>query len=236
MIYAISDLHLSLGTNKPMHIFGSRWQDHAKKLESRWRALVKPEDTVVVPGDISWADSLADAETDFRFIESLPGTKLIGKGNHDFWWTSAAKMQKALDSWGVKSVKFLHNNAYRVDDKVICGSRGWFTEEKQQNTVEPVDYAKLVARECMRVELSLTEGAKLADDTTETIVFLHFPPVYGDFRCDPLTDVLLKHCIRRCYYGHIHGNYTYPAKVMHRGIELCMISADFLDFYPVPVR
>lgn len=236
MIYAISDLHLALGTNKPMHIFGSRWQDHAKKLESRWQALVTPEDTVVIPGDISWADSLADARTDFEFIESLPGTKLIGKGNHDFWWTSAAKMQKALDLWGVKSVKFLHNNAYRVENKIICGSRGWFTEEKQQNTVGPVDYDKLVARECTRIELSLSEGAKLADDTSETLLFLHFPPVYGDFRCEPILDTLLKHGVKRCFFGHIHGNYTMPARTVCRGIELCMISADYLDFYPVPVR
>ena len=236
MIHAISDLHLSLSADKPMHIFGSRWQNHADKLKARWSALVSPEDTVIVPGDISWALSLPDAEADFRFIESLPGKKLIGKGNHDFWWTSAAKMHRTLDSWGVTSVRFLHNNAYRIDDKVICGSRGWFIEEKQQNTVEPVDYEKLVNRECTRIDLSLTEGAKLADDGAETLLFLHFPPVYGDFVCDPILDVLVKHGVKRCFFGHIHGNYTCPAKTEHRGIEFSMISADFLDFYPIPVR
>jgi len=236
MIHAISDLHLSLSADKPMHIFGSRWQNHAEKLKARWSALVSPEDTVIVPGDISWAPTLTEAEADFRFIESLPGKKLIGKGNHDFWWTSNAKLKKTMDSWGVTSVRFLHNNAYRIDDKVICGSRGWFTEEKQQNTVEDVDYEKLVNRECTRIDLSLTEGAKLADDGTETLLFLHFPPVYGDFVCDPIADVLVKHGVKRCFYGHIHGNYTYPAKTEYRGIEFTMISADFLDFYPIPVR
>ncbi|MBQ2726677.1 MAG: metallophosphoesterase [Clostridia bacterium] len=236
MIHAISDLHLSLSADKPMHIFGSRWQNHADKLKKRWSALVSPEDTDIVPGDISWAPTLTEAEADFRFIESLPGKKLIGKGNHDFWWTSAAKMYRTLDSWGVTSVHFLHNNACRIDDKVICGSRGWFIEEKQQNTVEDVDYGKLVNRECTRIALSLTEGAKLADDGTETLLFLHFPPVYGDFVCDPILDVLVKHGVKRCFYGHIHGNYTCPAKTEYRGIEFTMISADFLDFYPIPVR
>ncbi len=236
MIYTISDLHLSLNANKPMHIFGSRWQNHTDKLKARWSALVSPEDTVVIPGDISWALSLPDAEADFRFIESLPGKKLIGKGNHDFWWTSAAKMRKTMELWGVKSAEFLHNNAYRVENKVICGSRGWFIEEKQQNTVEPVDYDKLVKRECTRVDLSLTEGAKLADETSETLLFLHFPPVYGDFVCEPIVDVIAAHGVKRCFYGHIHGNYTCPSRTEYRGIEFTMISADFLDFYPIPVR
>lgn len=236
MIYAISDLHLSLGTNKPMHIFGSRWQNHTEKIRSRWNALVTPDDTVIVPGDISWADSLPSAEADFRFIQSLPGRKLIGKGNHDFWWTSVSKMKKTLAGWGVDSVEFLHNNAYRADNKVICGSRGWFIEEKQQNTVEPVDYGKLVARECSRIDLSLTEGRKLADENCEILLFLHFPPVFGDFVCEPLLDVLLSHGVRRCFFGHIHGSYSMPAKTEYRGIELTMIAADYLDFYPIPVR
>ena len=233
MIHAISDLHLSLNADKPMHIFGSRWQNHADKLKSRWCALVNPEDTVVVPGDISWALSLPDAEADFRFIESLPGKKLIGKGNHDFWWTSAAKMHRTLDSWGVTSVQFLHNNAYRAEDRVICGSRGWFTEEKQQNTVEPVDYDKLVHRECARIDLSLREGKKLAEDGAEILLFLHFPPVYGDFICDPILDVLENHRVTKCFYGHIHGNYTHPRTTEYRGVKFTMISADFLDFYPL---
>lgn len=236
MIHTIADLHLSLCADKPMHIFGSRWQNHPDKLKSRWCSLVAQDDTVVIPGDISWAMSLPDAEADFRFIESLPGQKLIGKGNHDFWWTSAAKMTKTLESWGVTSVRFLHNNAYRAENKIICGSRGWFIEEKQQNTVQPVDYEKLVSRECSRVELSLKEGAKLADDGCETLLFLHFPPVYGDFVCEPIVNVLLKYGVKRCFYGHIHGNYTHPGKTVHEGIEFTMISADYLDFYPIPVK
>jgi len=234
-IHAIADLHLSLNADKPMHIFGSRWQGHTEKLRSRWCALVEEEDTVVIPGDISWALSLPDAEADFRFIQSLPGKKLIGKGNHDFWWTSAAKMRKMFDSWGVTSVQFLHNNACRVQDKVICGSRGWFIEEKLQNTVEPVDYEKLVNRECGRIDLSLTEGKKLADADSETLLFLHFPPVYGDFVCEPILDVLEKHGVTRCFHGHIHGNYTHPPKTEYRGITFTMISADYLDFYPLRI-
>ena len=129
----------------------------------------------------------------------------------------------------------MFNNAYKVENKVICGSRGWFIDEKQQNTVGPVDYDKLVARECMRVELSLNEGAKLADDTTETIVFLHFPPVFGDFICEPVVEVLKSRGIRNCYFGHIHGVYDIPGNFEHEGIRMHLISADFVDFYPVKV-
>lgn len=235
-LYAISDLHLSLGTNKPMHVFGSRWLNHAEKLEKRWRALVGEEDTVVIPGDISWAMSLEGAEADFRFLQSLPGKKLIGKGNHDFWWTSASKLRRTFDSWGVTSVKLLHNNAYRVGDTVICGSRGWFVEEKLQNTTEPVDYEKLVSRECARIDLSLREGEKLAEGTAEILLFLHFPPVFGDFTCAPILDVLEQHGVKRCFFGHIHGNYTVPKVSEFRSIAFTMISADYLDFYPEKIK
>lgn len=232
-LYTLADLHLSCSVDKPMDKFGSRWTDHTSKIRRRWTALITDNDTVVVPGDISWGMNLEEAAEDFRFIESLPGKKLLGKGNHDFWWTSASKMKKFLADIDVSSVKFLHNNAHTVDGFLISGSRGWFIEEKQQNMIFSTDYDKLVNREVMRLELSLMEAEKLRTDKNEEIlVFLHFPPVFGDFVCRPLIDIMKKYGVKRCFFGHIHGKYNLPRETVYDGITLSLISADFLDFVP----
>lgn len=232
-LYVIADLHLSGSVDKPMDRFGSRWTDHTNKLRKRWSSLVKDGDTVILPGDFSWAMSLEEAAEDFRFLESLPGRKILSKGNHDFWWVSFAKMRAFLSDIGVKSVDFLHNNAFRAEGYVLAGSRGWFLEEKQQNVIFPTDYEKLVNREVMRLESSIREAEKLRTDAGEEILaFLHFPPVYGDFICQPLIDVMKAHGIARCYYGHIHGRYNMDAVVRYDGVAFEIISADYLDFVP----
>lgn len=232
-LYTLADLHLSCSVDKPMDKFGSRWTDHTSKIRRRWTALITDNDTVVVPGDISWGMNLEEAAEDFRFIESLPGKKLLGKGNHDFWWTSASKMKKFLADIDVSSVEFLHNNAHTAGGFLISGSRGWFIEEKQQNMIFSTDYDKLVNREVMRLELSLMEAKKLRTDRNEEIlVFLHFPPVFGDFVCRPLIDIMKKYDVKRCFFGHIHGKYNLPRETVYDGITLSLISADFLDFVP----
>lgn len=232
-LYTLADLHLSCSVDKPMDKFGSRWTDHTAKIRRRWTALITDNDTVVVPGDISWGMNLEEAAEDFRFIESLPGKKLLGKGNHDFWWTSASKMKKFLADIDVSSVEFLHNNAHTAGGFLISGSRGWFIEEKQQNMIFSTDYDKLVNREVMRLELSLMEAEKLRTDRNEEIlVFLHFPPVFGDFVCRPLIDIMKKYGVKRCFFGHIHGKYNLPRETVYDGITLSLISADFLDFVP----
>ena len=162
-IYSIADLHLSTSVAKPMDIFGYRWQGYTEKIKKRWCALVGEDDTVVVPGDISWAMSLGDALSDFRFIDDLPGKKILGKGNHDFWWTTVTKMRSYLSENGIGSIDFLYNNAFLVEDYVICGSRGWYVEERLQNTSDEVDYKKIVLREAARLEISLTEAARLSE-------------------------------------------------------------------------
>ncbi len=232
-IYTIADLHLSGKVPKSMDVFGRRWVGYTEKIESRWRALVTEKDTVVIPGDISWAMTLPEAETDLRFLASLPGKKLLGKGNHDFWWATVSKMQKYLDTLGITNIDFLYNNAHRVEDRILCGTRGWFVEEGRQKTVTPVDYEKLVAREAIRLELCLREAVSLQLAAEEILVFLHFPPVFENFVCRELLDVLHQYGIRRCFYGHIHSNYSLPHYAIFEDIRFSLVSADYLDFYPL---
>ncbi len=237
-LYAISDLHLSTNENtgKSMEVFGPRWKDYVKKLERNWRAVVNDDDTVVIAGDISWAMTVDEASADIKFIESLPGQKLLGKGNHDFWWTTLSKLNQFFEENEIKTVSILHNNAYETEDFIICGTRGWFNDESQQNTVGQVDYQKIVNREAARLRLSLEEGVKLKGDTDkEILVFLHFPPVYGDFVCREIIDVLHEYNIKNCFYGHIHGNYYLPRTVEFEGIDLVITASDYLNFAPMPI-
>ncbi len=237
-LFTISDLHLSIGSGpgKSMEVFGSRWTDYMNKLEKNWRAVITPADSVVIAGDISWALRLEEAREDLLFLDSLPGTKYISKGNHDFWWSTGAKMQKLFDDCGIKTIKILYNNAYEVENRIICGSRGWFTDRTLQKTVGDVEYDKIINRETVRLKLALDEAVTLRGDTDrEILVFLHFPPVYREFSCPGIIALLHEYGIRRCFYGHIHGCYTIPRSFDCEGIEMIMTAADFLDFSALPV-
>ena len=233
--YVIADLHLSLGEgcNKSMEVFGRRWTGYVDKLERHWRALIGDEDDVVIPGDISWALSLEEAESDLRFLDSLPGRKLLGKGNHDFWWSSMKKMQEATDRLGLTTLHFLHNNAMETEDYILAGTRGWFLEEDISEKMTDADFDKIVAREAGRLALSL-EAAKQYEgfEAKETIAFMHFPPVWNDRAVPRFVELLSQYGVKRCYFGHIHGNYTAPAYVTHEGIDFILISADYIDFVP----
>jgi len=233
-LYSIADLHLSHSADKPMDIFGSRWAGYTEKIAKNWRAVVNDDDTVIVPGDISWAMSLEEAAEDFAFIDSLPGKKLIGKGNHDYWWATMAKMHAFTEAHGFSTVDFLYNNAFVCEDFIVCGTRGWYVEERMQNARENADYEKIVAREAARLELSLKEAEALrADSGREILVYMHFPPVFRGFVCRELVDVLHAHSVRRCYFGHIHGVYGVPRTSDFEGISMTLISADFLNFVPM---
>ena len=237
-LFAISDLHLSIGSGpkKSMEVFGSRWNDYINKLAKNWRAVITPKDSIVIAGDISWALRLEEAREDLLFIDSLPGTKYIGKGNHDFWWSTAAKMQKLFDDNGISTLKILYNNAYETENMIICGSRGWFTDKTLQKTVGDVEYEKIINREAVRLRLALDEALRLRGDTDrEILVFLHFPPVYREFSCPEIISLLHEYGIKRCFYGHIHGSYTIPRSFKCEGIEMIMTAADFLDFAAIPI-
>lgn len=221
-IFAIGDTHLTFSTDKPMDIFRG-WTDYVERLEKNWRAVVGEDDTVVIPGDISWAMSLEQAKNDFAFLHSLPGKKLIMKGNHDYWWTTKRKMDTFLSENGFDSVAILHNNAFRVGDFTLCGSRGWFFDAENSDS-------KVLLREAGRLDMSIEEGKKLGG---ELIVFLHYPPVMSNMRCNEMMAVLKKHGIERCYYGHLHGESTLRAvRETVDGIKFSLVSADFLEFCP----
>lgn len=241
-LFVLSDTHLSISDNKPMDIFGARWSGYTEKLKKRWNSLVTPDDTVVIAGDISWAMSHTGALEDLKFIENLNGKKIIGRGNHDYWWTSLTKLNKLCADNALSSISFLYNNAYSIEDFIVCGSRGWYIDQTNKNMPEEADYKKIVAREAIRLELSLTEAEKLRAAEferdgvmREILVFLHFPPDFRGYVCNEIVEVLKRFNVKRCYYGHIHGVYDVPRSEVSDGIRYTLTSADFLDFYPLPI-
>ncbi len=237
-LFVMADLHLSSDGAKSMHVFGPRWTDYMEKIRKNWSAVITDEDTVIVPGDISWALRLEDALDDLRFIDALPGKKLIGKGNHDFWWGTLSKMHAFLEGNGIKSIGFLYNNAYLLEDCIVCGTRGWFLEEDQQHTTGEVDYQKILNREVIRLRMSLDAAKKLQDGQVKKlpiVVFLHFPPVWGQFICREFVDVLKEYEVESCYFGHIHGAYYAPRCTTFEGIDFVLTAADYLNFAPMPV-
>ena len=243
-IFVLSDLHLStdLSMNKSMDIFGDRWRDYMVKIQKNWNAVVGENDTVIVPGDISWATRLEDAYADLDFLNKLNGTKLLGKGNHDFWWSTASKMYKYFEEHGFHSLKILYNNAFVVEDRIVCGTRGWFPDESRQVTVGDVDYAKIVNREVGRLKLSLEAARTLQDEERvqngpklPIEVFLHFPPVWCDYAMQEMLDTLTEYGIERVYFGHIHSVYSMPRSFEHQNMTFTLTSSDFLNFYPLKI-
>ncbi len=222
-IFALGDTHLSFSVDKPMDIFGG-WHDYVTRIENNWKAIVNEDDTVVIPGDISWAMSLEDAKEDFAFLNSLPGKKLIMKGNHDYWWNTKKKMDRFIEENGFNSLFILHNNAYKAGDFVITGSRGWFYD------AETSADKKVILREASRLQRSIDCAKELEG---EIISFLHYPPVMSGQVCEEIFSVLKDNNISRCYFGHLHGevarNYV---KETVDSVKLDLVSADFLNFCP----
>lgn len=239
-LFVISDLHLSTleSTNKSMEVFGHRWQDYMSRLKSNWTRLVTDADTVIVPGDISWALSLEEAVSDLKFIDSLPGKKLLGKGNHDFWWTTMNKHRLLFEREGINSISFLYNNATEADGFIVAGTRGWYQDDEAKGALHNTDFEKLVNREALRLELSLKEAHLLRENAPEKeiLVFMHFPPVWSGKVCQPLIDVLGRYNVKRLFFGHIHGNYTCPSVFDYEGIRMELISADYLGFVPKIIK
>ena len=227
-LYVIADLHLAFGApEKTMDVF-TGWHGYTERIRDNWTRIVRPEDTVVLPGDISWAMGIRNAAADFKFLDALPGTKLIGKGNHDYWWGTVKKMTEMLDANGLSTIRFLFNNAYLCDGISVCGSRGWFFDAQDAE-----DNAKVIAREAQRLKTSIETGLTLGG---EPAVFMHYPVVMDDKTCEPLFRVLQDYRIKRCYFGHIHGDRTGRlADFTVEGVRFSLASADFLDFTPKKV-
>ena len=233
-LFVIADLHLDTQSNqKSMEVFGARWQNYTERIATQWKNVVTDTDTVIIPGDISWALTTQEAIEDLRWIDALPGKKLIMKGNHDFWWSTVSKMRKMFCENCINTIGILNNNAVEVENYIVAGSRGWFVDKSVQNTELNVDYEKIVNREVIRLNMSLSEAKRLQDATgKEILVFFHFPPTWGDYVCEPLIELLHQYDIKRCFFGHIHGVYTQPAAFDFEGIRFQMISADYLKFLP----
>lgn len=221
-IFVIGDLHLSFAAEKPMDIF-SGWQDHWQRIEKNWRKLVKETDTVVIPGDVSWGLTLREAKADFRFINSLPGKKIISKGNHDYWWRTAKKLRQFTAENNFDTINFLHNNAYETENYILCGTRGWIFENGQQQD------EKVILREAGRLKTSL----EYIKSDKEKIVFLHYPTIYQEQRANHIINTLKQYNIKRCFYGHLHGKtINYAFNSVHEGVKYKLISADAIDFCP----
>lgn len=239
-LYVIADLHLSTldSTNKSMEVFGRRWDGYMTRIKNNWERLVTDEDTVVIPGDISWALSLEEAVSDLKFIDSLPGKKILGKGNHDFWWCTMKKHEQLFREHGITTISFLFNNAHETDKYIIAGTRGWYHDPDAKNAPDNTDFAKLVNREAARLRLSLTKAKELKEKSPEKeiIVFMHFPPYWSEKASDSLIEILKEFGIKRLYFGHIHGNYTEAPSFTYEGIEMHMISADYIEFIPKIVK
>lgn len=227
-LFAIADLHLSLGADKPMDVFHG-WSDYVDRLRTNWERLVTDKDTVVVAGDISWAMKLEECYEDFSFINALPGQKIFLKGNHDYWWQTKKKIDDYLAENRFDTIRILFNNAFEADGKVICGTRGWYYDKEGDHDM------KVINREIGRLKMSYAEAKKLGDNP---IAFLHYPPVYGDVECGEIMSALTELGITECWYGHLHGERTHRSAVtgLYKGINFHLIAADYTRFTPILVR
>lgn len=223
-IYTIADLHLSFNTNKPMNIFGENWQNYEEKIKQDWQKKVKPEDTIILPGDFSWATYLDETYKDFEFINNLPGKKILLKGNHDYWWTTVTNMRKYIEEKDFKNIDFLYNNSYQIEDKIIAGTRGWNISDDQEDI-------RLTNREVARLEISIKDGLSKYGNNKEIVVFMHYPPLTKNYINTGYTKMMKKYNIKKCYYGHLHANSILEAIEGNiDGIEYKLVSSDGLDF------
>ncbi|MBE5805602.1 MAG: serine/threonine protein phosphatase [Clostridiales bacterium] len=232
-IYTIADLHLSFANSKPMDIFGENWKNHEQKIKDNWLKKVRNSDTVILPGDFSWATYIEDAKLDFEFINSLPGKKILLKGNHDYWWTTLKSMREFLKNNNFNSIDFLYNNSYCIENKIIVGTRGWMLQDNEENR-------KMINRENERLKLSINNAIENFGDDKEIIAFMHYPPLANQQleRNEHLEfyKTLKSNNIGKCYYGHLHGkSHNEAIEGDIYGVEFKLVSADYLDFDLVEV-
>ncbi len=227
-IFAIGDLHLSFNENKPMNIFGENWDNYEEKIKENWIKYVKQDDLVLLPGDFSWSMHLEDTKKDFEFLNSLPGKKILLKGNHDYWWNTLKKMRNFLKDNNFYNIDFLMNNSYLYENNIIAGTRGWSLSDEQEEE-------KFIKREVARLELSLKDGIEKYGDDKEIIVCMHYPPITPSNILKKekfeFINIMKKYNVKKCLYGHLHGNSINEAfEGMYENIEFKLVSADALNF------
>lgn len=226
-LYAIGDLHLCLGAPKPMDVFGGAWTGYMDKLKEGL-SVIRPEDTTVLMGDLSWALDLPSSRADFAWIHEIPGKKIILKGNHDYWWSTAAKFEKFCSENSFENLYLLNNNCFFYEQWAICGTRGWFFEEQRSGAHDE----KVFKRELLRLEASLK-----AAENREKLVFLHYPPMYKGYCCEEIINLLQIYHVRECYYGHLHGaSHKLAIEGPWDGVDYRLLSADYLEFRPFKVK
>jgi predicted phosphohydrolase len=245
-VWALGDLHLSFGVpNKQMDVFGPAWADHADRIEAHWKALIGPEDLVLIPGDISWAMKVEEAAVDLQWIHALPGTKVLIKGNHDYWWGSLNKLVPFLPP----SIHLLQNSAFYWKGIAIGGARLWDTseysfgswiafrdnprEKKKEEIVQEDLNEKIFVRELQRLEMSL---AQLHPEATHRIAMTHYPPVGPDMNPSRASAILERHQIDTCVFGHLHAIQEKGLLFGEaRGVRYLLTSADYLEFKPIAI-
>ena len=227
-LYAIGDLHLSLSVDKPMDVFGGVWSGYMDKLREGL-SVIGPEDTTILLGDLTWSLDLPGAREDFAFINAIPGRKIILKGNHDYWRTTATKFYKFCEAEGFTNMFILNNNFYEYEDIAICGTRGWFFEE---DAAEGSHNDKIFKRELIRLETSL----KAAGDRRK-LCFLHYPPRYRGYECPEILSLLKQYGVEACYYGHLHAeSHKLAIEGSFEGTDFHLCSADFIKFQPILIK
>ena len=234
-LFVISDLHLDVLTNeKSMEIFGDKWKDYTQKIYKNWTRIITDDDVVVIPGDISWALNLENSVYDLKWIDALPGKKIIMKGNHDFWWSTLTKMKRFFEENNISTIDILHNNSIETENYILAGSRGWFVDKSVQPAKSLIaDYEKILNREKIHLRMSLEEAKKMQlSSDKEILVFFHFPPIWNGFECIEIIDILKEYQIEHVFFGHIHGSYNVSSSFEYDGIKFKMVSADFVDFIP----
>lgn len=224
-LYALGDLHLSLGCDKPMDVFGGKWENYTEKIYENWQKIVSSDDTVIVPGDVSWATYLENSREDFEFINKLNGRKLIMKGNHDYWWTTMRKMEGFFAECGFETIEIIHNNAAVCGDFAVCGTRGWCGGESGEDE-------KILDRERKRLILSLEAAVRLKKP--RLIVGMHYPPIDATGDDKGFLEIMKSYGVECCVYGHLHS-YAHKNAVVGDvdGVELKLVAGDFVDFTPV---
>ncbi len=229
-LFAIADLHLDGGAGKPMSIFGDTWENHRERIFGLWRSTVGEEDAVLVPGDISWAMHFKDALPDLLSLAELPGIKVLSRGNHDYWWAALSRMREALPD----SVKLIQNDAVDLGPVTVCGSRGWILPSDPDFKA---DDRKIYDRELLRLGLSLDAADRLAKGEKPIVCMLHYPPAMKDGAATGFTELMEKHGVSVCVYGHLHGAPAWEigVKGVLNGVRYELCSADSLGFEPLPV-
>lgn len=225
-LFSIGDLHISKSNDKPMNVFGSNWDNHVQRICDSWAEIVKPEDLVLIPGDISWAMRLDEALWDLEDIVRLPGKKVFIKGNHDYWWTSVSKLRQAFES--TPNMYFIQNDSIVLNGIAIAGSRGWTCPQSAGFTTAD---KKIYNRELVRLELSL----KSVPSGIPIVAMLHFPPMAENHAPTGFTELLERYGVKTVVYGHLHGKRSFAVAFEGEktGIRYKLCSADYIDFSPI---